>query len=191
MVSLGFIVVIILIAIAAPVFASITGHPPNEQYRHIGLSPDGLPRPPSSTFWFGTDDLGRDVLVRVVYGARVSLGVGVLATAPDRASSGVVVGLAAGYLGGWTDTVLARLIDLVLVLPFLLVAIALVSVFGSEPDHHHLRHRRSSAGRPWPGSSVVRCCRSRSGSTSRRPARSAPVTPGSCSSTSCRTCSRR
>jgi len=131
MVSLGFIVVIILIAIAAPVFASITGHPPNVQYRHIGLSPDGQPRPPSSTFWFGTDDLGRDVLVRVVYGARVSLGVGVLATLLT-VLLGVVIGLAAGYFGGWTDTVLARLIDLVLSFPFLLAALALVSVFGSS-----------------------------------------------------------
>ena len=65
MISLAVIVLIVLMAIFAPVFAAITGHPPNEQYRQIGLTPDGLPRGPNSTFWLGTDDLGRDVLVRI------------------------------------------------------------------------------------------------------------------------------
>jgi len=129
MISLVVILLIVLMAIFAPVFASITGHPPNEQYRDIGLTPDGLPRGPNGTFWLGTDDLGRDILVRIAYGARVSLLVGVIATAITVAI-GVVLGLAAGFLGGVVDTVLARLIDVVLSVPFLLVAIALVSVTG-------------------------------------------------------------
>ncbi|TCC45139.1 ABC transporter permease [Kribbella pittospori] len=129
MISLAVIVLIVLMAIFAPVFAAITGHPPNEQYRDIGLTPDGLPRGPNGTFWLGTDDLGRDILVRIAYGARVSLLVGVIATAITVAI-GVVLGLAAGFLGGVVDTVLARLIDVVLSVPFLLVAIALVSVTG-------------------------------------------------------------
>ncbi|MEU8222043.1 ABC transporter permease [Kribbella sp. NPDC048915] len=129
MISLAVIVLIVLIAIFAPVFAAVTGHPPNEQYRDIGLTPDGLPRGPNSTFWLGTDDLGRDILVRIAYGARISLLVGVIATAITVAI-GVVLGLAAGFLGGITDTILARLIDVVLSVPFLLVAIALVSVTG-------------------------------------------------------------
>ncbi len=129
MISLVVIVLIVLMAILAPVFAAITGHPPNEQYRDIGLTPDGLPRGPNGTFWLGTDDLGRDVLVRIAYGARISLLVGVIATA-ITVVIGVVLGLAAGFLGGITDTVLARLIDVVLSVPFLLVAIALVSVTG-------------------------------------------------------------
>ena len=129
MISLVVIVLIVLMAILAPVFAAVTGHPPNEQYRDIGLTPDGLPRGPNGTFWLGTDDLGRDVLVRIAYGARISLLVGVLATA-ITVVIGVVLGLAAGFLGGITDTVLARLIDVVLSVPFLLVAIALVSVTG-------------------------------------------------------------
>ncbi|MFI6831909.1 ABC transporter permease [Kribbella sp. NPDC050241] len=129
MISLVVIVLIVLMAILAPVFAAITGHPPNEQYRDIGLTPDGLPRGPNGTFWLGTDDLGRDILVRIAYGARVSLLVGVIATAITVAI-GVVLGLAAGFLGGVVDTVLARLIDVVLSVPFLLVAIALVSVTG-------------------------------------------------------------
>ncbi|WP_406047531.1 ABC transporter permease [Kribbella sp. NBC_00889] len=129
MISLVVIVLIVLMAILAPVFAAVTGHPPNEQYRDIGLTPDGLPRGPNGTFWLGTDDLGRDILVRIAYGARVSLLVGVIATAITVAI-GVVLGLAAGFLGGVVDTVLARLIDVVLSVPFLLVAIALVSVTG-------------------------------------------------------------
>ncbi|MDX3005461.1 ABC transporter permease [Kribbella solani] len=129
MFSLVVILLIVLMAIFAPVFAAVTGHPPNEQYRSIGLTPDGLPRGPNGTFWFGTDDLGRDILVRIAYGARISLLVGVISTAITVAI-GVVLGLAAGFLGGITDTVLARLIDVVLSVPFLLVAIALVSITG-------------------------------------------------------------
>ncbi|TQM58127.1 ABC transporter permease [Humibacillus xanthopallidus] len=127
--SLVVIGLIILLAIFAPVTTAITGHPPNEQYRETGLSPDGLPLPPSSEFWLGTDDLGRDIFVRIAYGARVSLLVGVAATLMT-VLIGVVVGLAAGFLGGAVDTLLARLIDLVLSIPFLLVAIALVSITG-------------------------------------------------------------
>lgn len=129
MVSLVTIGLIILLAVFAPVATAITGHPPNEQYREIGLSPDGLPLPPNSVFWLGTDDLGRDIFVRIAYGARISLLVGVAATLMT-VIIGVVVGLAAGFLGGAVDTVLARLIDLVLSIPFLLVAIALVSITG-------------------------------------------------------------
>ena len=129
MISLVVIVLIILMAILAPLATTITGHPVNEQYRTTGLTPDGLPRGPSSEFWLGTDDLGRDILVRIVYGARISLLVGVAATALTVVI-GVVVGLAAGFLGGIVDTILARLIDVVLSIPFLLVAIALVSITG-------------------------------------------------------------
>ncbi len=129
MISLVVIVLIILLALCAPLVAHVTGHPPNEQYRRTGLSPDGLPVAPSSTFWLGTDDLGRDILVRIAYGARISLLVGVAATALTVVI-GVIVGLAAGFLGGIVDTVLARLVDVILSVPFLLVAIALVSLTG-------------------------------------------------------------
>ena len=128
MFSLAVIALIALVAIFAPVFTQLTGHPPNKQYP-FGLTADGLPRPPSSKFWFGTDDLGRDVLVRIAYGARISLLVGVVATLLT-VIVGVVVGIAAGFLGGIVDTLLARLIDVVLSIPFLLVAIALVSITG-------------------------------------------------------------
>jgi ABC-type dipeptide/oligopeptide/nickel transport system permease subunit len=129
MLSLAVIVVIVLMAVCAPLATTLTGHPPNEQYRTVGLTPDGLPRGPSGMFWLGTDDLGRDILVRIAYGARVSLLVGVVSTALT-VTVGVALGLAAGYLGGLVDTLLARLIDVVLSVPFLLVAIALVSITG-------------------------------------------------------------
>jgi peptide/nickel transport system permease protein len=129
MISLGVIVLIALIAIFAPIFAAVTGHPPNTQYPSRGLTADGLPRAPNGTFWLGTDDLGRDVLVRIAYGARVSLGVGVVATLLTVAI-GVVVGLAAGFFRGIVDTILARLVDVILSVPFFLVAIALVSISG-------------------------------------------------------------
>ena len=81
MISLGVILLIVLMAIFAPVFATITGHGVNEQfYAPVGLTPDGQPLAPSSHFLLGTDTLGRDVLVRIAYGARISLIVGVVAT---------------------------------------------------------------------------------------------------------------
>jgi ABC-type dipeptide/oligopeptide/nickel transport system permease subunit len=130
MLSLAIIIVIVVVALLAPLFSAITGHGPNEQYHTANaLSPGGLPRGPSGEFWWGTDDLGRDVLVRTVYGARISLLVGVLATALTVAI-GVVLGLTAGFLGGLVDTLLTRLIDVVLSVPFILVAVALVSITG-------------------------------------------------------------
>jgi ABC-type dipeptide/oligopeptide/nickel transport system permease subunit len=129
MISLAVIVLIILMAIFAPLATVLTGHPPNEQYRDIGLTPDGLPKGPTSQFLMGTDDLGRDILVRIAYGARISLLVGVVATA-IAVAIGVVVGLAAGFFGGIVDSLLARLVDVILCVPFLLLAIALVSITG-------------------------------------------------------------
>ncbi len=129
LVSATFIVLLVIIAIGAPVIAHLIGHGPNTQYTTTGLTPDGLPRAPSGTFWFGTDDLGRDVLVRTVYGARISLLVGVIASV-SAVVVGTTVGLLAGFLGGFVDTLLSRLMDVILSFPFLLAAIALVSVVG-------------------------------------------------------------
>jgi peptide/nickel transport system permease protein len=123
------ILLIVVLAIIAPVFASITGHGVNTQYNETGRTVDGLPVGPNSSFWLGTDDLGRDVLVRIAYGARISLFVGVVATAITVAI-GAVVGLAAGYFGKIVDTILSRVIDVMLAIPFLLFAISLASVKG-------------------------------------------------------------
>lgn len=128
-IALAVIVLIILVAIFAPLIAQLTGHGMNTQYRETGLTDSGLPKPPTAHFWFGTDDLGRDILVRIAYGARISLFVGVVATALT-VTIGVVIGLTAGYFGGITDTILARTVDVVLSFPFLLFAISLVSITG-------------------------------------------------------------
>ena len=128
-VSAVVILVIAAAAIAAPAFAALTGHGPDQQFTTAGLTAQGLPRPPGAQFWFGTDDLGRDVLVRVAYGARISLLAGVVASVLAVAF-GTVVGMFAGYFGGPTDSVLSRSMDVVLSLPFLLFAIALVSITG-------------------------------------------------------------
>ena len=129
MVSFVVIVLIALVAIGAPLVATLVGHGPNDQYRDIGLTPQGLPKPPSRTFLLGTDDLGRDLLVRIAYGSRISLLVGVVSTLISVVF-GVVVGVVAGYLGGRVDTVIALIIDVVLSIPFLLAGIAVVSIVG-------------------------------------------------------------
>ena len=129
MVSFVVIVLIALVAIGVPLLAALVGHGPNDQYRDIGLTPQGLPKPPSRTFLLGTDDLGRDLLVRIAYGSRISLLVGVVSTLISVVF-GVVVGVVAGYLGGRVDTVIALVIDVVLSIPFLLAGIAIVSIVG-------------------------------------------------------------
>jgi ABC-type dipeptide/oligopeptide/nickel transport system permease subunit len=127
--ALSTIAFIVLVALCAPLISRLTGHPPAFQDRVHGLSPEGLPRSPSWRFLLGSDDLGRDVLVRVAYGARVSLAIGVLTTIFSMAI-GLTVGLVAGLTGGVVDAVLARLIDVALSFPSLLLAICLVSVIG-------------------------------------------------------------
>lgn len=126
-----FLALLVLFALAAPLLALATGHPPNEQFRDTGLTSAGVPVGPGGPFWLGADQLGRDVLVRLAYGARVSLIVGVVASMA-AASIGILVGMIAGYFGGRVDTVLSRCIDLVMSVPFLLAALALVSVLGAS-----------------------------------------------------------
>lgn len=128
-IALGVILAVIVLAATAPWIAALTGHSPIEQYRDIGLSPTGIPVGPSGQFWLGTDQLGRDVLVRLAYGARISLLVGVFASVL-ASTIAVIIGMTAGYHGGLTDIALSRLMDLVMSVPFLLCALALVSAFG-------------------------------------------------------------
>jgi oligopeptide/dipeptide ABC transporter ATP-binding protein len=134
LVSAVVILMIVIFAILAPLIAHLTGHGVNQQYPTIGLTPDGLPRAPSGRFLLGTDDLGRDLLVRIAYGAQISLLVGVLATALTVAL-GAVVGLISGYFTGIVDTVFARIMDVMLAIPFLLFAISLASVVSVSPLH--------------------------------------------------------
>lgn len=84
---------------------------------------------PSAAHWFGTDELGRDVLARVVYGARTSL-VTAAGAVTIAAVIGVPIGLAAGFFGGWRDAVLMRIVDVMLSLPGILFAMAMIAVLG-------------------------------------------------------------
>ncbi len=129
MASAIVIILIALLAILAPVIAHLTGHGVDQEFHRIGENLDGSPKGPGHIFLWGTDDQGRDLLVRCAYGARVSLEAGLIATA-IAVFIGTTVGLAAGYLGKIVDTLLSRTIDLVLALPYLLFAIALVAVVG-------------------------------------------------------------
>jgi peptide/nickel transport system permease protein len=123
--SLIVIFLLALLAILAPVIAAWVGHPPNTPYTNKGLSSTGLPVGPSGTFYFGTDSLGRDLFVRCLYGAQVSLLVGFVSTAIGTVL-GVIIGMMAGYFGGVTDTVLARFTDSVLAFPYVVLALAVV-----------------------------------------------------------------
>src|SRR2546426_6336415 len=123
------IAAIVSLAVFAPVMARIVGHSAEAQFRQTGLSPSGIPVGPNRTFLLGTDGLGRDVLVRIAYGTRVSLLVAVSSSALALVV-GAVIGIAAGWFGGWVDALLSRLMDVVLSLPFLVFALALVAVSG-------------------------------------------------------------
>ena len=130
-IALGTILFIVLLAILAPVFAKIVGHGPNQQFIDIGQNANGGPVPPSGTFWLGTDNNGRDLFIRILYGARISLLVGVLATGISVVL-GVLFGLTAGYIGGFVDTVIARFIDVMLSIPFLILAISIAFISGAS-----------------------------------------------------------
>ncbi|MGY6410082.1 MAG: ABC transporter permease [Alkalilacustris sp.] len=86
-------------------------------------------QPPSAAHWLGTDEIGRDIFARMIWGARASLMAGVVSVA-IAVAIGVPLGLVAGYFGGWTDSVIARCTDALLAMPFLILAIALAAFLG-------------------------------------------------------------
>ncbi|MFI5054440.1 MAG: ABC transporter permease, partial [Acidimicrobiia bacterium] len=126
MVGLVLVAVILLIAVAAPVLANIAGHGPNELFDNM-RTVLGLPKGPNARFWFGADQVGRDLFVRVMYGARTSLIVSVVGTS-IATLIGVVVGSIAGYYRRRLDTLISRSIDVWLSLPLLLFAVGLSTV---------------------------------------------------------------
>jgi len=126
MVALVFIALLILVAIFAPQIVSLLGAPPPNKLDRSALDSFGTPTGPSSEHWFGVDTLGRDVLSRTIYGARVSLYVAIVATGIATVI-GVVLGLWAGFYRGWADTLISRFMDVLLAFPVLLLAIGLAS----------------------------------------------------------------
>lgn len=127
MISLAFIVLLVLIAIVTAIFPGILPHDPYEQsMTKTFIAPCGQ-------YWFGTDQLGRDVFSRIMVGTRVSLSVGVLAVAISL-TIGVCVGSIAGYLGGKVDSIIMRIMDIMLSIPSILLAIAFMAALGQGID---------------------------------------------------------
>ncbi len=128
-VRIGGLVVafVILSALAAPLIAALLGHGPNEQFRDTALTDMGLPTGPTLEFLLGADGNGRDVLVRTLYGARISLLVGIPATTLAMLL-GTGLGLVAGFFGGRVDRVISQIIDVALSFPFVVTALSLLSL---------------------------------------------------------------
>lgn len=120
MLGLMLILFFILLAIFAPVLTHF-------DYKAQDLT--NRLQPPSSEHWFGTDDLGRDLFTRVIYGARISLWVGFFSVV-GSIIVGTFLGILAGYYGKWVDTLISRLFDIMLAFPSILLAIAIVAALG-------------------------------------------------------------
>ncbi len=115
---------VVAVAVLAALFGPLIV-PINPSVQQLALRLEG----PSLAHWFGLDELGRDILTRVVYGARISLLVSVVVVFVSSVA-GILVGSIAGYFGGWIDEAISRIIDILLAFPGLLLAIALVAVLG-------------------------------------------------------------
>lgn len=117
--GLAIIILLILAALFGPYFCPYTYYEQDYTTRNS---------PPSSAHWFGTDALGRDLFVRTLYGARISLAVGIFASLTNLAI-GVIYGGIAGYFGGWVDNVMMRIVDIMYAIPLTLFIILLMVVF--------------------------------------------------------------
>jgi len=120
--SLALLVLIALACFIGPLL--LTNSPTESDWSAISLAPTL-----QGGHWFGTDELGRDLLARTLVGGRVSLEVGLLGTLVSTLA-GVLVGATAGFLGGRTDAVLMRLVDMMYAIPYMLIAILMVTLFG-------------------------------------------------------------
>jgi peptide/nickel transport system permease protein len=117
------LVVLMLFALIAIVGPLVAPHDPLE------IIPRASKQAPSALYLFGTDNLGRDVLSRVIYGTRISIVVGLIAVAIAMVG-GTFLGTISGYYGGWTDSVIMRTMDIMLAFPGILLAIAIVAILG-------------------------------------------------------------
>jgi dipeptide transport system permease protein len=117
---------LVLVAIFAPLVAP---HSPDEQFRDALLAPPAWQEGGRSMFLLGTDAVGRDMLSRLIFGARFSLFIG-LVVVVFSLTSGIVLGVLAGYFRGWVDTLIMRVMDVILAFPSLLLALVLVAILG-------------------------------------------------------------
>jgi dipeptide transport system permease protein len=127
----GFILFITFMALAA---GYISPHGPYEQYRDAILRPPAWMEGGTWTYPLGTDDVGRDMLSRLIHGARLSLLVGVIVVTLSLAA-GILLGIFAGYVGGYFETMIMRLMDIMLALPSLLLAMAIVTILGPSLEN--------------------------------------------------------
>lgn len=125
MIGLVMVALVILLALLGPLIAP---------YDPIQQSLASQLQPPSVAHWFGTDEFGRDILSRMLYGARIALEVGIIADGISLII-GVSLGLIAGYAGGTTDSVIMRVVDVLLAFPYLLLAMMVVAILG--PSLHN------------------------------------------------------
>lgn len=125
--GLAFIVFLALVAIFADVIA------PHDFKARPGGAEGAFRAPPSSDFWFGTDTIGRDMFSRIVYGARVSLKIGVAATSIALVI-GLTLGAIAGFFGGLVETLIMRVTDIFLAIPYIVLAVAVAAVFGRSEN---------------------------------------------------------
>ncbi len=125
-IGLFVFLLLVIVAVFAPLIAP---HSPFEQYRDAVLLPPSWMEGGSTTYLLGTDPVGRDILSRLIYGAQYSLFIGVFVTTLSL-SSGVLIGVFAGYYRGWVDTLIMRLMDIILAFPSLLLALVLVAILG-------------------------------------------------------------
>ena len=121
---------LVVLALTAPLISKAVGHGPNELFQREMTDEFGLPKGPNGEFLMGADQAGRDVFVRVIYGARTSLLVALIATG-FAVAIGTVLGILAGYFGGKIDTLISRTIDVILSMPILLFAIGIVAACGA------------------------------------------------------------
>jgi dipeptide transport system permease protein len=125
-IGLVVFVLLVVVALMAPLIAP---HAPNAQYRDAVLVPPFWEEGGRAAYLLGTDAVGRDILSRLLYGARFSLFIGVIVTTLALVG-GIVVGVVAGFFRGWIDTVIMRIMDIILAFPSLLLALVLVAVLG-------------------------------------------------------------